>query len=446
MTSLLKSYLKRILPRYILIFFSIIIHPINNYESFKKRRALKKQYRRVRQLHKEALFQLKSKETINCVFLALFDSVWKYDNVYKLMEKDERFKPIILVCPIVNYGDKNMLERMDACYKSLYYKGYNVIKAYDVNSHKYVDLRQDLHPDIIFYTSPYKGLIDDRYYIDLFEDVLTVYVPYFYSSNCDYRLSYNIPLHNLVWRRYVESDFHKTCSKNYSSNKDKNVVVTGFPGVDDFINPNYVPFDVWINKNHHKKRIIWAPHHSIEPVGLVYYSCFLKYMDFMLVMAQKYNSSIEFFFKPHPLLKNKLYELWGKKKTDEYYESWSNGSNTRFVEGEYIDLFLTSDAMIHDSASFIVEYLYVNKPVMRTSNGEDIKTQFSTFGLSCLDQYYKAYNEQDIELFIQNVISGVDPLKEQRTKFVNDVLMPKGGMPSENIINDIIDSIENQRV
>ena len=112
-------------------------------------------------------------------------------------------------------------------------------------------------------------------------------------------------------------------------------------------------------------------------------------------------------------------------------------------DGDYIDLFISSDAMIHDSGSFLIEYLYVNKPVMRTLNDIPLENMYNPFAIKCLDQYYKAYNEQDVEQFIQNVIDGVDPLKEQRTKFVNEVLMPKGS-PSQNIIDDILDSIDNQ--
>jgi len=41
------------------------------------------------------------------------------------------------------------------------------------------------------------------------------------------------------------------------------------------------------------------------------------------------------------------------------------------------------------------------------------------------------------------VISGTDPMKEQRTRFIHDVLLPEG-MPSENILNDILDSIDHQ--
>ena len=92
--------------------------------------------------------------------------------------------------------------------------------------------------------------------------------------------------------------------------------------------------------------------------------------------------------------------------------------------------------MIHDSGSFVVEYLYVNKPVMRTVNDVPLKEQFDDFALSCLEQYYMGNNEQDIEVFIQNVINNIDPLKDQRTNFISEVLMPKGS-PSQNIINDI---------
>jgi CDP-glycerol glycerophosphotransferase (TagB/SpsB family) len=117
--------------------------------------------------------------------------------------------------------------------------------------------------------------------------------------------------------------------------------------------------------------------------------------------------------------------------------------NCNLNDDDYMDLFLTSDGMIHDCGSFLIEYLYVNKPVMRMLNEIPVEEQYNAFTLKCLEHYYLARKEQDIEKFIQNVINGVDPLKEQRTKFVNEVLMPKGS-PSQNIIDDIIDSIDNQ--
>lgn len=166
----------------------------------------------------------------------------------------------------------------------------------------------------------------------------------------------------------------------------------------------------------------------------------------MLEMARKYRDHIQIAFKPHPLLRNKLIDLWGKEKTDEYYSKWKGSENTCVQEGEYVDLFKTSDAMIHDSSSFIGEYLYVNKPVLRTVKDKLDMTAHNKFGVECIKRHYLAYSEQDIEDFIKNVINGIDPLKESRTQFLNDVLIPKNGLPSDNIIDDIIDSINNLRV
>ena len=393
--------------------------------------------------HAKALERLSGKKTIKCVFLALFPSVWKYDKVFKLMKDNPRFAPIILACPIVNYGHKEMVERIKVCAEFYKQKGYPVITAYDDVSDRYLDVKKEMAPDIIFYTNPYQGLIDDRYYITNFKDILTVYVPYFINSSIDNQFSCNLLLHNLVWRKYLEYDYELELSRKAQRVHGRNVVVTGYPGIEDLIDDN-IPLDdaVWKIKDRKLKRIIWAPHHTLE-ASIYGHTCFLEYAYPILDLVKKYKNKAQFVFKPHPILKSKLRKLWGEEKTESYYNLWKTLPNTDISEGEYIELFKGSDAMIHDSGSFVVEYLYVNKPVLRTISDVPLEKQFNQFGLDCLDHYYKARNIEEIEQFIQNVINGVDPLKEQRTKFVNEVLMPKGS-PSQNIIDDILDSIDNQ--
>lgn len=394
--------------------------------------------------HKRALRKLKNKNTIRCVFFATFEETWKYDDVYRLMQKNERFDPIILVCPIVNYGYDNMIQRMNQCYSFFKQKGYSVQMAYDVKRSSYLDVRKNLNPDIIFYTNPYLGLIDNRYFVTEFRDVLTVYVPYFFNDTADYELAYDEFLMNVVWRRYLETDMHLSMARKYSRNCGKNAVVTGYPGIEPFLKKKYENVDgIWKIKDRSFKRIIWAPHHSIYATDQYKYASFLLFSDVMIELANKYKDQVQFAFKPHPLLRNKLENVWGKEKTEKYYSEWAQMSNTTIVEGDYVDLFWSSDAMIHDSGSFIAEYLYLNKPVMRTLNGCDLSTLHNQFGLRCLDSHYKARTAEEIEAFIQNVIRGVDPLKVQRTTFLNEVLMPKDS-PSQNIIDDILDSIDNQ--
>ena len=103
--------------------------------------------------HQRSLQKLKKKNPIRCVFLALDENIWKYDGLYRLMQKDTNFEPIILVCPIVNYGYDNMIYKMNNCYNYYKNKGYHVILSYNKTSDIYVDLRKDLNPDIIFYTN-----------------------------------------------------------------------------------------------------------------------------------------------------------------------------------------------------------------------------------------------------------------------------------------------------
>lgn len=396
--------------------------------------------------HKKAIHKLSHKETpIKCVFLALFDSVWKYDGVYRLLQNDPRFEPIILVCPIVNYGYDNMINKMEDCYSFMKNKDYNVILSYDRITHRYVDLRADLNPDIIFYTNPYKGLIDDRYYVDRFADILSVYVPYCAQEGLPTPMSYNLDSHNRFWRCYTISDYHKEYSKSLAVNHGKNVKVTGFPQIELFLKNSKASSDLcWKQKESSKKRIIWAPHHTFEAVGSVDYSTFLKYSHFMIAMAEKYKDQVQWVFKPHPLLRNKLDILWGKDRTETYYSKWEKMENTSYIKGDYVDLFLTSDAMIHDSGSFILEYLYVNKPVLRPLNNIPLNKLYNQFALDCLHNYYFADTEEEIEQFIKMVIVGEDPQKESRTRFLREYLKVDTELtPSHIIVEDIWDSIIN---
>ena len=256
---------------------------------------------------KKALARLKKKESLKCCFFVLYEDVWKYDNIFQKMMKHPRFDPVILVCPVAFYGYVDMISRMKQCYDYFVRKGFNTIRSYDPNTKLYVDVNSDINPDVIFYTNPYRELIDSRYYIDKFRDVLTIYVPYSINNSIAWNNNYNLIFHNLLWRHYLPTEMHQSYAQKYARNSGKNTVVTGYPGIEEFLNSKHqVINNVWKSRDPKLKKIIWAPHHTIEPVGpsgCVYYSCFLRYCDVMLDLVKKYKSAAQFVFKPHPLLK-----------------------------------------------------------------------------------------------------------------------------------------------
>jgi CDP-glycerol glycerophosphotransferase (TagB/SpsB family) len=119
--------------------------------------------------------------------------------------------------------------------------------------------------------------------------------------------------------------------------------------------------------------------------------------------------------------------------------------NTQLEEGEYIDLFMTSDAMIHDSGSFAVEYLYCQRPVMFVSKDmQPILDTQSEFGVEVYKQAYIGSTEQDIRRFVDDVVlGGNDPMLQQRRQFFNDYLLPPGGKSvAQNIVDDIVRSLK----
>lgn len=391
----------------------------------------------------------KKKDKINVAFFLVNESIWKYEYLYFLMKGNKRYNPVVFICPYLFYGEGNMKQEMENTYQHFLQKGYNVKKTLNSDA-TWLDIKQSFQPDLVFFCTPY-GLSLPQYHFENYLDTLTCYVPYGFNSSDLYNFHYNKEIQNFCWRYFVETSIHKKFAKKYSKQKGKNVIITGFPGMDGLLKQKKPNFEVWKNGDTKKKRIIWAPHHTIpDSTGsLKYknhlnYSTFLDYADFMLEIAEKYENKIDFSFKPHPVLKDKLNMLWGEEKTTNYYKKWEALPNGQLDEGSYIDLFATSDAMIHDCGSFVIEYLYTGKPVLFLVSSEKVKEQFNEIGVDALKVLYQGHNQQEITNFIGSVVlQEKDEKREIRNAFYEQVVKPpNNALASENIYNHIIDQLK----
>ena len=162
----------------------------------------------------------------------------------------------------------------------------------------------------------------------------------------------------------------------------------------------------------------------------------------MQEVAKLYADRIQFVFKPHPRLYTELceHEEWGEEKTNAYYEAWKTMDNTQLQTGEFVDLFMTSDAMIHDSGSFSVEYHYSGKPVMYVAdNIEEQILNKNELGEKAMRLHYIAKTKQDIIDFIENVVlNGEDPMKQEREQFKQDYLLPPNGKTVAQNMADVL--------
>lgn len=398
---------------------------------------MRKRVQSVRQSQLRKIERLHQQGKARVLFFLQTPSVWKYDALYRQLEKSEYFEPIVAVSPYnvhLNYDKEECFRVMRQTEEFAKSQKYNYVSAYNWETHKWVDIKKLYKPDIVFFTKPYKDTLP-AYHIYNFSDTLTLYVPYSFNNSRMYHNNYGLPFYALLWKHLLETDSHKQCAKLYSKCHGDNADVVGALVMEKLMCPKYTPKNVWKEQEKKKKRIIWAPHHTID--YLFNSSNFLGYCDDMLRLAEKYHDQIQIAFKPHPVLKFKLINVWGIERTEEYYQRWADLSNGQLEQGDYIDLFKTSDAMVHDSISFMAEYLYAQKPVLFQIRDEKVKEEFNSFGQMCLDQHYLAYSIEETEKFIREVvIAGKDPKKEQREKFYKDYLYPKDGvMPSEKIFN-----------
>lgn len=391
--------------------------------------------KRVRKMQQRKIEQLRTQNKCRVIFFLQTPSVWKYDALYRKLEESEYFEPLIVVSPYnvhINYDKQECFRVMKQTEDFARARGYNYIGAYNWDTQKWRDIKKQFHPDIVFFTKPYKDTLP-QYHIYHYADALTLYVPYGINCMNLYRNNYELPFQSLLWKLLVETDFQKHYAEQYEHSKGDNVEIVGALAEEKLMQADYEPQDVWKPQPKKKKRIIWAPHHTVD--YLFNFSNFLNYCEDMLRLAEKYKDEIQIAFKPHPVLKFKLINLWGLEKTEDYYKRWANLENGQIEQGDYIDLFKTSDAMIHDSGSFTVEYLYALKPVLFQIRDNKVKDEFNSFGQMCLEQHYLAYSIEETENFIREVvIAGNDPKKAEREQFYKQYLYPKDGiMPSQKI-------------
>ncbi|MCT7471121.1 CDP-glycerol glycerophosphotransferase family protein [Aliarcobacter cryaerophilus] len=414
----------------------------NYYDTPKKKKFVKN----IQNKHAMLLKEKRNKKKIKVIFLAIHKSVWKVDLVFKKMLKDSSFEPIILVCPYTPYGTENMLEGLAETLEHFKSKNYPVISSYVNNT--WVKL-EELKPDMIFFTNPHSLTISE-YYENAYENYLCAYVPYYFMATThagDNESLYNTYMLNAMKYIFWPHEYVYESFKKYSLINGENSICCGYPASEIFFNETPIKKEVWKKQSNNKKRIIYAPHHTIDDSEKSL-SSFLQLGESIKQLAQKYSDEIQWAFKPHPILKQKLYlhKEWGKVKTDDYWNFWDIQEYTQLETGEYEALFMDSDAIIHDSSSFIVEYAFLKKPALYTVDIEKINILVNEFGKVVLKNYEIGNQKKDVVKFLNSLLSSTN-IKKGLSEFDEYVeKYYKSKSPSSIIIEHIKNDFNKNQV
>ena len=382
------------------------------------------------------LKKIKEKDTIHIVFYIIDISMWRYESMVKILVKDKRFKVTIVPFIYPNWSIDKAKKVNSEIVKYCQNNEFPVLDEYDIEKRRYSDMIYSLTPDIVVYTQPY-GRGDQRLGLKKYANTsLFLYTPY--GLNVDANPTFfDNTLQNISLILYLQTYPEYELQKKYARNKGKNSVVVGCLTFDDLNSDLDNP---WPEKRSYN--VIWAPHHTILDIDILSNSTFLYVCDKMLDIAIDY-PDINFAFRPHPVLKEKLYTLWGKEKTDSYFQKWEDLPNGFISRGSFAPLFKYSDGMIHDCSSFLCEYLLTGKPVLYLSREEHL-SEINEFGRRCYDLHYHGSTDEDVICFIEEkIINNQDSLKEDRDSFVkNKLLSPNNKPVGDNMYTSLIDKLQ----
>ena len=371
---------------------------------------------------------------VKVCFCVIFDSVFPLSRVFELMCDDASFDPYILVIPDVSRGNDNMSRVMKNALANLRAKyGDRVLSS--------LENGQFICPigmfDCFAMMNPYSDMTHEYYRVPylMSHGSIVFMTRYFTETGTIYSDTFNsLPELSYLWRFFAENDedARRIREQQPILHKLGGVYPIGLPKADNFAM-------VSIQKRN-RKRIIIAPHHSMDPIaGKFMISNFPRYADFFLRLPVLY-PDIDWVFRPHPLTMATMVNSgrWTMVQRNEYEAKMKSYTNVEFQEGgSYYSTFMNSDALIQDCSSFLPEYFYSNKPqcyLLAEPHSEE--EQFLEYGRELLSCTYKAFNESDIISFIDTVvISGNDSMKDRRENFMAKRLMYNYPHASEALVD-----------
>ena len=401
-------------------------------------------YRSMPSRQQRYIAKLSKRKEIRVAFFVLNVSMWKYQGLAYLLRENPRFRVCIVLSPGYSCTQSQQLQDIRQMRTYFAERGMEYIDWRLEDGEPAKDVRQLFDPDIVFYSHPYHGSYHPLHCFLQFTDRLIAYTPYSYLQS-QAPFNYDNVMQNIAWKLYYANRYQMADARRLARNKGVNVVVAGYPSSDVYL---YGPSELaWKDTEHRRKRLIWAPHFTLANDGSVFSrSNFLMMADFMVELAERYRNELEIAFKPHPNLLSQLQKHpdWGYERTEAYYKKWQTMENTQLADGEFVNLFRDSDAMIHDSGSFVVDYLYFNHPVMFvTRDIERAKSYVNEPGKRAYDAHYVGKTLDDVQNFVDQVVLGGNDTKQtDRQQFFSSFLEEADGLTvAQHIYDDMVRSL-----
>lgn len=353
----------------------------------------------------------KNGEKIRILFLISDAAKWKMQTVFDAMAKSGRFDPQVAVSQFGWHESRPAAEATGRQTMQFFKdRGIPVVNACSVKLHKAIPL-DTFSPDVVFYGQPW-DIEPEHDPVAVSRYALTCYVPYYVPNFSPQNFDYALPFHRTIFRYFL---MNENCVGTYREAMGTltaagEMVAVGHPMLDNFSEKDS-------SCNYNDGVVIYAPHWSFphkDNPNAANISTFLWSGMLMLEYARSH-PEVKWAFKPHPVLRGALLKS-GVMREDEvnaYYSAWDAIGESCY-DGDYVNLFKRSRALVTDCASFLTEYACTGDPVIRMVSPVAI-TKPGQMSECLYSSYYQVRTPEELEPMLDKIlIRREDPNRETR--------------------------------
>jgi hypothetical protein len=368
-------------------------------------------------------------QPIHLVFVCHMPALWgMFDTIYRAVSGDRDFKATVVALPCMHpnlepgrYTDLGMSDYLKA-------RGVSVVEGYDKARDVWLT-PESLAPDYVFFQTPYR-LFPGRWSAEHVSTFAKVgYVPY---ATTLFRGEVDEIVHPEGFFRAVSVVFAENPTarnrlidrfKSRDWFRQETFVLSGSPKFDYIVTKEGRDRAPWKRgTTSESKRILWTPRWWTNDG-----SChFFDYNTYFADFCDRHND-VDFVFRPHPLSIQNFLNTGELTSGDveRMEKSYESSSNMAIDKGaDYQGTFLTSDVLVSDISSMMIEYLVTEKPIVYTHRID----LFNDLGRTLSEGFYWVRNSEELTATLEMLIAGNDPLRARRMELIKTLLfMPDGG-------------------